>query len=594
MPPSLQLALLHRTRLLHGVAGFAAAAGLLAAAAAPAQAADPSTFRTGFEVRNGSSFTTLAEEQSFLRGLDDGSSRVAVAEIGRTTRDRPLQLVTVGPPRAKADIAAGSSVLFVCTQHGTEPAGREACLQRIREHAVSSSTDTLLFIPTANPDGVAVGSRANANGTDINRDHLHLGTREARAIAATMRDYKPDLLGDMHEYQASGASSVQFHSPTGAFPNADSAITALSSQLNRNYLVPDVRAAGFVTGDYPPAHDERILRSMTGLRHIVGALVETPRLGTLSPLRRVSAQRAAMSAILRMFRERRAELATTTAAAAQRVTAEGAAGNQRLYFTAGSSTTAPPCGYRLTDAQYQSRQLTLALHGVAATRSGTDWIVSLAQPAQPVLPLLLDSRAMYDEIAARTLSCPLTQPTAPTPTPTPTPTPSPSTRTATLGAVADTTTYAKPSTQTRTEVGTVRVDTSDWDVAGARVHGHLKFEVPALAASERITAARLSLHVTDGAANGPRVFRTAAGWAEGSLTWGTLAQSAPRSSSTPVGDFGAIATGARSFVSLTGIAGGGPVAFELDPDDNDTARFASREAGTAATRPQLVLTIQAG
>ncbi len=63
---------------------------------------------------------------------------------------------------------------------------------------------------------------------------------------------------------------------------------------------------------------------------------------------------------------------------------------------------------------------------------------------------------------------------------------------------------------------------------------------------------------------------------------------------TPVGDFGAMALNARSAAPVAGIAGSGAVAFELAADDNDTARFASREAAASATRPQLVLTVTKG
>jgi hypothetical protein len=159
----------------------------------------PLTIKTGFESRNGSGWTTLAEEQTFLRNLDAASDRVSVAEIGRSVQGRPIQLVTVGAPRTKAEIAAGSSVLFVCTQHGNEPAGREACLKGARDFASTEAT-TVLVVPTANPDGFAANTRHTATGADMNRDHHRLNQPESRALSAVMRDYKPDLLGDMHEY----------------------------------------------------------------------------------------------------------------------------------------------------------------------------------------------------------------------------------------------------------------------------------------------------------------------------------------------------------------------------------------------------------
>jgi len=286
--------------------------------------ADVTELRTGFESRNGSKWTSPREERSFLRALDAASERVTVSEIGRSVEDRPISLVTVGAPRTRSQIAAGSSMLFVCTQHGTEPAGREGCLEAARDAVSDIGSSTLLVIPTANPDGLATGSRENADGVDINRDHTELTTPEARAIASVMHDYKPDLLGDFHEYKEPGASEVLFSNPATLHLDVDARIKQLSSQLNR-YAVPVVDAARFETGLYPtltPEADASILRQRAALRHSPSLLVETPRRGTLSAVRRVAAHRAAMSAMFKMLREQTRKLAGTTTAARQDAAAE--------------------------------------------------------------------------------------------------------------------------------------------------------------------------------------------------------------------------------------------------------------------------------
>jgi len=365
--------------------------------------------KTGFESRGGSGWTSLSEEQSFLRGLDAASERVSVSEIGRSVEGRPIQLVTVGAPRTQAEIAAGSSVLFVCSQHGNEPAGREACLQGARDHANSTDASTVLIVPTANPDGFVATDRENANGVDINRDHSKLATPETRAVAAVIRDYKPDLLGDMHEYSQSGASRVLFADAGKLHLNVDPLIQQLANTLHRSYAIPAASAAGFSTGIYASSDhdaDETVMRQLAALRHVPSLLVETPRLGTLSPFQRVKAQGIEIDAMVKMMREKSGELASTTASAAQRAIAEGAAGNQRYYYVSPSTySSAPPCGYRLTDSQYQATQRTLGLHGVTAIRDAGSWRIPTAQAAQPIIGLLLDSRANREMTAGQRLSC---------------------------------------------------------------------------------------------------------------------------------------------------------------------------------------------
>ncbi len=127
----------------------------------------------------------------------------------------------------------------------------------------------------------------------------------------------------------------------------------------------------------------------------------------MSNLARVRAQHVGLGAIMKMVGEQTADLAARTAGAAQRAIAEGAAGNQRYWFTSPSLyTDTPPCGYRLTDAQYKSVERTLGLIGIAATPDTNGyWKISMAQAAQPVIGLLLDSRSLREMTAASRLSC---------------------------------------------------------------------------------------------------------------------------------------------------------------------------------------------
>ena len=57
-------------------------------------------------------------------------------------------------------------VLVIGCMHGDEPQGKFL----IEEYLKFYSNTKLMFIPCLNPDGVASGTRVNANGVDINRN----------------------------------------------------------------------------------------------------------------------------------------------------------------------------------------------------------------------------------------------------------------------------------------------------------------------------------------------------------------------------------------------------------------------------------------
>jgi len=422
-----------------------APAGSVTTTAEPAGLAAP-TLQTGFEKRDGKRWTTLPEERGFLRALDRSSRRVDVSVIGRTATGRPLRLIVVGdpaPPR-RAAIADGSAVLFVCSQHGDEPSGREACLQTARDLAAARDAatrrllqdTTVLFIPSANPDGTAANTRENADGVDLNRDHLELATREGRAMARVIRDYRPDIVHDLHEY--SPTPEVYDRQLIHLWPrnrNVDTRVYRLSLRLNNGYVDPRLRREGYTTGIYgiyygpdgePIAQSagdgqERILRNMVGLRHSMGILVEANSDPTtrreradesVLNRRRVLTQKLAVGATLDMLVEQRGQIASATERAPRRAAAEGSAGDQPFYFggadnmlpTPEQVTIEPPCGYRLTAAQYEQVDRTLALHGIDVRRAGGGYTVSMAQAAQPVIPLLMDERGQYEVIRATPLT----------------------------------------------------------------------------------------------------------------------------------------------------------------------------------------------
>lgn len=421
-----------------------AAPGEGTSASSATSAKTPAPPRTGFERSDGARWTSQPEERDFLATVAKASPRAVLDTVGRTKQGRPVHLVRIGSPRppGPAKVRRGNSVMLICSQHGNEPSGREACLSQVRDLAFAKdratkrflARTTVLVVPTANPDGRAADTRGNSDGTDINRDHLALKTAEARAMAAVIRDHRPDTLYDLHEYGAHEPYYVK--DLLALWPrnlNTSDGVHKESTRLSEGYVRPYAEKAGHSSGIYGIWTDpetgepvkqvagdgqERILRNTAGVKHSVGLLVET-RVDALTDAekadealnnrRRVHSQLAGLKGAFDFADQRRGRIEAATSRARLAGYADrgpvflGGADNEAP--TEDQVLTDPPCGYRLTGEQWDTVRSTLDLHGVKAQRRGDGALVPLRQEQRALVPLLLDERAEFkltDGAPART------------------------------------------------------------------------------------------------------------------------------------------------------------------------------------------------
>lgn len=424
---------------------------------------------TEFEDSEGADWTTHEGELEFLEAVDMLSERVQIEVIGETVQGRPLHLVKIGAPAPVSPEQARQrpTLLLVCSQHGNEPAGREACLIQLRDLAFTEDSalvsllerTTVVVVPSANPDGRAANTRGNGMGTDINRDHLNLETPEARAIAAVLRDWQPDATIDLHEYGPSVPvvydDDVLYLWPRNL--NVDQQLHDLAVELARDHIGGGAEEAGYTADEYgifaagdadvtqtAGGGDEGIKRNAGGLRSTLGILTETavsPRLaspgelidGAANRRRRVDSNTVILDETLAFMDQRGEEAAAVTAGARERKAEEGRTRTGPVYFDGQDDDSTidqsgdeagpedivdpPPCGYRLTADQAAETAELLELLDVDSFTVGQDTFVLLAQAGKPFIPLLLDERGSRNTVDGEPLDeCPAPPESPPTPT----------------------------------------------------------------------------------------------------------------------------------------------------------------------------------
>ncbi len=292
--------------------------GLLVAAAAVLTACDPSpppndAFLTRAERTDYRETSSYAEVVDFLQRAAAADPSVHYTTFGYTTEGRPLPLAVVGDvaDASPASVrSSGKTVVYLQGNiHAGEVCGKEALQMLLRDLLAGRHGDwreslVLLVAPIYNADGNervtltnrgrqhgpigGMGQRPNAQGYDLNRDHMKLDSPEGRSVARLLNEYDPQLAVDLHTTNGTRHAYHLTYSPplhpntpaeidtflrAGLFPHVTDRIRTRHGweyYYYGNAFAPGGGERGWYTFDHRP----RFNNNYIGLRNRIAILSE--------------------------------------------------------------------------------------------------------------------------------------------------------------------------------------------------------------------------------------------------------------------------------------------------------------------------------
>lgn len=205
-----------------------------------------------------------ADVVAFLDAIDKASDRVHLTTMGTTNEQRSIPLAVIGAPDSSPQAVRRTGKLRVYIQgniHGGEVEGKESAQVLLRDLAAGKHDDWLqsmvfLIAPIYNADGnerfalnnrgpqygpmAGQGQRPNAQGLDLNRDHMKLDSPEARAVAKLLTDYDPQVAIDLHTTNGTRHAYHLTYSPP-LHPGTDAGVVDLLRKDWFPYVTKSVR-----------------------------------------------------------------------------------------------------------------------------------------------------------------------------------------------------------------------------------------------------------------------------------------------------------------------------------------------------------------
>jgi Zinc carboxypeptidase len=226
-------------------------------------AAGQSDLRTRAETSDYEETSSYDDVLRVVKGLVAASPHARYESYGRTEEGREMPLLILSAPAVSTPEAAqklARPIVFIQGNiHAGEVEGKEASLilaRRLTQGDLQPLLKQLVILitPIYNADGnekadvqnrtaqngplAGVGTRENAKGLDLNRDHMKLDSAEARAFVGLLNRWDPHVALDLHTTNGSYHGFHLTYSPT-LHPGADARLIGLA----RDRILPAMQQA---------------------------------------------------------------------------------------------------------------------------------------------------------------------------------------------------------------------------------------------------------------------------------------------------------------------------------------------------------------
>ena len=224
--------------------------------------------------------TSASDIINMTREMEKSPRVTNLTEVGYSINNQPIMLVEFG--NYNPDIP---TVYFVAAQHGNEPASVDSAYLMARHFArgIPEEIDPILneinlaILVMVNPDGRDNGTRGNANGTDLNRDHMKLLEPEGKTMHRAFHNVHPSVTVDMHEFGGAGSIIFQVAAPQNPVTHHDILLASYNLETVVIGSINDEWGLGSVT-NYPPttsSQDSSIHRNHFAVHGSVSLLFES-------------------------------------------------------------------------------------------------------------------------------------------------------------------------------------------------------------------------------------------------------------------------------------------------------------------------------